>query len=130
MGTLSLPGSGDWSITWYVSPHSQVLKKRMKGGKSPKRSQKTCTKKASKQGLQVGLECRRRRQWTECRPGEQILSPSNTKMKMENSCHHGDPFTYGKTEGRLGNCKSQIMSRGQKKEMCPLLRSKKHLGGR
>jgi len=34
MGTLSLPGSGDWSITWYVSPHSQVLKKRMKGGKS------------------------------------------------------------------------------------------------
>lgn len=68
-------------------------------------------------GLEVGRE-----DSIHLREGQkkQISTPSNTKM-MENSYHHGDPFTYGKTVGQARQLQaSDHVSDGGKKEMASL----------
>lgn len=96
----SLPAPRDQSTTSYLPEHSLVLKKRMKGGRAPRQARGPALKrhlsKGSRWAWKVGRE-----DSMHLRGGQkkQISTPSNTKM-TENSYHHGDPFTYGKTVGQ------------------------------
>lgn len=60
MGMLSLPMPGDQSTTWHLSPHSQVLKKRMKGDIAPREARspalKTHLSKGTRQAWEAGKE--------------------------------------------------------------------------